>query len=90
MQSSTFKLLLIIIIILLFSPRVLKTFITRTVEFCLPNSLRFLPPYSVDSISEYKMQGNYIKRATIEERVKKIIAEQLGVKEEEVSSPANL
>lgn len=36
------------------------------------------------------MQGNYIKRATIEERVRNIIVEQLDVKEEEVSSPANL
>ena len=36
------------------------------------------------------MQGTYIKRSTIEDRVKKIIAEQLEVKEEAVSSPANL
>ncbi|OJJ05893.1 hypothetical protein ASPVEDRAFT_870959 [Aspergillus versicolor CBS 583.65] len=36
------------------------------------------------------MQGNYIKRATIEERVKKIIAEQLGVKEEEVTPNASI
>ncbi len=36
------------------------------------------------------MQGIYIKRSAIEDQVKKVIAEHLDVKEEAVSSPANL
>lgn len=36
------------------------------------------------------MQATYIKRSTIEERVKKVIAEELDVDEESVSSPASL
>lgn len=35
------------------------------------------------------MEG-HIKRSTIEERVKKVVAEQLGVKQEDVSAANNL
>ncbi|BCS23663.1 acyl carrier protein [Aspergillus puulaauensis] len=36
------------------------------------------------------MQAAYVKRSTIEERVKKVIAEQLGVNEEEITPNARL
>ena len=35
------------------------------------------------------LRGNAIMAATVEERVKKIVVEQLGVKEEEVTSDAS-